>query len=172
MKILALLKGLSWLSKFGGWFSLIPGFGPVASIASTVAGLAVTAVKAFFEGLTIAFAHPVVWLVVFTAFCGGLWSGIEWDRHKVEVRDAQIHRLAAEKAEAFADAQRRLATAHKARIAAEEASKAADDRESRAAADARRLRAALAKQKPADSGGPGLSGILSLSKSDGSPKPK
>ena len=64
---------------------------PTIPIISTLSGATkaageffVATLKAFFEGLSICVANPVVFLVIAAAFGGGVWAGIDWDRHKVE----------------------------------------------------------------------------------------
>ena len=55
----------------------------------------VATLKAFFEGLSICVANPVVFLVIAAAFGGGVWAGIDWDRHKVETIGASMTALRA-----------------------------------------------------------------------------
>lgn len=121
-------------------------------------------VSALFEGFSICLANPVVFLVIALTFGGGVWAGIDWNRHTVEVANAKVASLKKQWKDADADAERRLATALAAREAATLAAKENEDRAARAAADAARLRARLAKQPaPAPSGGssvPWLSTVL------------
>jgi hypothetical protein len=89
---------LNAIESFKGLFSvswlllLIPGGGIVAALAggaSAIAKAAGNVVKAFFDGITISIANPVVFLIIGSAFVGGLWQGVEWDKHKVEAARSQ-----------------------------------------------------------------------------------
>jgi hypothetical protein len=129
--VIAALKGATWISKIAGFASLIPGAGPIAAAVKAGADLLVTVIKAFFEGLTICFANPVVFTVIAAAFAGGLWQGVEWEKHKVEVARAETKALQKANRDADEDSKRRLAGANEARIAAEKAAKDAEDRAAR-----------------------------------------
>lgn len=170
--IIAAFKGAAWVSKFAGVATLIPGAGPIALAVKAAADFLMLAIKGFFNGLTIAFANPTVFLIVAAAFAGGLWQGIKWDAHKVEVARSDTESIKRANRDADADSRRRLDAANKARIAAEETAKAAEDRADRARADAKRLRN-TAVAKPVVSGdaakGSWLSGIPALSKFGGAP---
>jgi hypothetical protein len=129
-------------------------------------------IKKFFEGLTICFANPVVFMVIAAAFAGGLWQGVEWNKHKVEVARAETESIKRANKDADNDSRRRLDAANKARIEAETAAKAAEDRADRARADAKRLRSVVAPKPDVPSDAPKgswLSGIPALSKFGGAP---
>lgn len=136
-----------------GLVSMVPGVGPVVGAMSAVLGALAAVVRAFFEGLSICVANPVVLLVIAATFGSGVWAGIDWDRHKVEVANAKVTSLQQEWKQAEDESSRRLAGAMEARKAAEEAAKENEARAARAAADAdaakRRVRILAAKSNPA-----------------------
>lgn len=169
--IAAAFRAASWMKSVAGWASWIPGAGPIAGAIGAAASFVVVVIKAFFEGLSICFANPVVFLVVAAAFAGGLWQGIRWDAHKVEVARSEVAALKKRNADAQAEAEARLEKAHAARNAAEEAAKSVEDRDGRNRAELRRLRA-LAKPATPAAGGSWMSGFPALFKADDAPKPR
>ena len=141
---------------------------PAVGIFSAVWGALVAVVKAFFEGISICFANPVVLTVLVVAFGGGVWAGIDWSKHKVEVANAKVTALQQQWKEAEDTSERRLGAAMAAREAAEKAAKENEDRAAAAAATARRLRGKLASQSPASpASGQGVQWFSSILGTDG-----
>lgn len=73
----------------------IPIMDTLSGATKAAGGFFVATLKAFFEGLSICVANPVVFLVIAAAFSGGVWAGIDWDRHKVEAAAAAMAGLRA-----------------------------------------------------------------------------
>lgn len=174
------MRAIYWFLTLGprfksalGLASLVPGVGPAAGVVSAVLAAVGALIRAFFEGLSICLANPVVFLVIASAFGGGVWAGIDWDKHKIEVANAKVAAVHKQWKDADEQSERRLAGAMAARKAAEEAAKAMEDRAARAAADAQRLRGKLAKQPaPAPASGSSVQWFPSVLGGDGPAAPK
>lgn len=78
-------KWLLLLIPAAGWF-----FAP-AALLKQAWDFVVATVKKFIEGLSIALANPAVFLIIAGAFIGGLWQGIEWDKHKVDAARTKLN---------------------------------------------------------------------------------
>ena len=73
-------------SKFAAF---IPGgqiFGILGAVGSAIAAL----VRAIFEGISVALANPVVFLIVALGFGGGFWEGLRWQQVKVDAARAAV----------------------------------------------------------------------------------
>ena len=73
-------------SKFAAF---IPGgqiFGILGAIGSAIAAL----VRGIVEGISVALANPVVFLIVALGFGGGFWEGLRWQESRVETANARI----------------------------------------------------------------------------------
>lgn len=135
---------------------------PGAGIVSAVLGALAAAVRAFFEGISICVANPVVLTVLVVTFGGGVWAGIDYTKHKVEVANAKVTTLQEQWRSAENDAERRLASAMAAREAAEKAAKENEERAARAAADARRLRKLASQPSASPASGSGVPWLSSV----------
>lgn len=78
------LKAFLGLGGALGALSFVPGMGVAAGALTAVYNAIAGLIKAFFEGVSICLANPVVFTVIAATFGGGVWAGIDWDRHKVE----------------------------------------------------------------------------------------
>lgn len=82
MSILATF-GLGALGKLAGGFlgvSAIPVVGPV--LAGLWRGLRALG-RAIYEGVVVTLANPAVLTILVASFLGGVWAGIDWDKHLV-----------------------------------------------------------------------------------------
>lgn len=118
--ILAGLKGLAIIAKLGtllggasSLLAFIPGGGVgqavVAALSAIARGVA-WLIASIFEGITICLANPVVFTVLGAVFCGGLYSGIEWDRHLVEKAARQITQVRKEAEQRVASVAEKIST--------------------------------------------------------------
>ena len=74
---------MTWLLSF------IPG-GQVVGILSAVGSALAALAKALFEGISVALANPVVFLIVALGFGGGLWEGLRWQQSRVDAAHAAV----------------------------------------------------------------------------------
>ena len=89
-KLLESLKALSFVSKFGGFLSLIPGVGPVMSVITTLWDLLCTLLSTIFKSFVSLIKNPLSWVAVGLVWVFGAYCGIQWDWHLVERKDSQL----------------------------------------------------------------------------------
>lgn len=159
--IVAWVKALGLMARLSGWVSVIPALGPLGILSAAWRALAAVC-TAFFEGISICVANPVVLTVIVVAFGGGVWAGIDFTKHKVEVANANVTTIKRQWKDADDAAERRLASAMAAREAAEKAAKENEERAARAAADARRLRKLASQSSASPDHGSGVPWLSSL----------
>jgi hypothetical protein len=115
----AWFTGLSIVAKVGGGVAALGILSPVTSALTFVWTVLKAIITWIFDGFQNVVAHPVTLSIVMLAWLGGLYQGIEWDKHKVAMAKMQAAVLV-KKVQGAADVETAKA---KAAIAAREAAK-------------------------------------------------